>query len=266
MHLFIEHTTEFSYDHAISEAYTEMRLRPLDTGGQRCLAFSLSTDPRGDILQYSDIRGNDVRYFDVLLPHDRLVVSAVSEVMTPEALVAERPGLTPLEQFDYLTETPYTLPTTPIAELAAGSARADGPRAQALALMEATHRALKYTPGITNVKTTAAEAMALGQGVCQDFTHLMLAACRSCGLPARYVSGYLHSPGGTGAQATHAWVDVFAEGQGWISLDPTHNCLQAAGHVRVAVGRDYAEIMPTHGIYMGKSKETLAVRVNVRAV
>jgi transglutaminase-like putative cysteine protease len=117
------------------------------------------------------------------------------------------------------------------------------------------------------VETTAARALELGCGVCQDFTHVMLAACRARGRPARYVSGYLHSPAGQdAAQATHAWVDVFVEGRGWISLDPTHGVPQSEHHVRVAVGRDYADVTPTRGLYTGSAAEALGVSVRVDAL
>jgi transglutaminase-like putative cysteine protease len=100
--------------------------------------------------------------------------------------------------------------------------------------------------------------------VCQDFTHIMLAAFRSQGLPARYVSGYLYNNGHTAA--SHAWVDVHVPGQGWLSLDPTHNRPQTGQYVRVALGRDYADVPPTRGVFKGPGKETLEVKVTVTAV
>ncbi len=133
--------------------------------------------------------------------------------------------------------------------------------------MHAVHGALKYEKGVTNVTTTAAEAFALGRGVCQDYAHLMLAAARCLGLPARYVSGYLFSPTAENEdQATHAWVDVFVPGRGWVALDPTHDIEQTPRHVRVAVGRDYADVPPTRGIYTGNARETLTVKVQVYPV
>jgi transglutaminase-like putative cysteine protease len=113
------------------------------------------------------------------------------------------------------------------------------------------------------VKTTAHQALSLGRGVCQDFSHIMLAACRTQMLPARYVSGYLYNNGHTAA--SHAWVDVLIPGHGWISLDPTHNREQTAQYVRVAVGRDYVDIPPTRGIFKGNAKEKMDVKVSVTA-
>src|SRR2546423_7344848 len=100
MRLSIEHTTTFTYDKAISEAYTEMRLRPMDIGGQRCLAFALNTEPRGEVFQYQDRFGNDVRYFDLLSPHQKLRVTATSQVLTPDAFENDHRELSPLDEYD----------------------------------------------------------------------------------------------------------------------------------------------------------------------
>jgi transglutaminase-like putative cysteine protease len=265
MRLLIEHTTTFFYDTPISEAYTEMRLRPLDGNGQRCLAFRLSVEPRSEVTQYTDMHGNDVRYFDVLQPHQKLVVAAHSEVFTPEKFSDEQRAFTLIEAYDYLRPTAYTPVTEAICRLAKPLEVPGDPQATALALLHGVHTAIKYTRGVTNVKTTADDALALGQGVCQDYTHVMLAAARCLGLPARYVSGYLYNPKTpTDEQATHAWLDIYIPEWGWLALDPTHDTPQTPRHVRVAVGRDYADVSPTHGIYTGNAKEQMGVVVRVR--
>jgi transglutaminase-like putative cysteine protease len=107
------------------------------------------------------------------------------------------------------------------------------------------------------------QALARGRGVCQDFAHLMIAACRALGLPARYVSGYVLAPRRGAAEASHAWCDVFVAGRGWRSLDPTHAAEQSDHYVRVAVGRDYADVPPTRGIFKGAGQETMTVEVRV---
>jgi transglutaminase-like putative cysteine protease len=264
MRLLIQHITTFTYTHPISEAYTEMRLKPNDVGGQHCLTFTLTTEPRGEVKAYLDHYGNDVRHFDVLKPHSQLVVSAQSDVLTPETFVDDQPGLSFLDEYDYCQPTVYAPQTDLIHQFGATHRTPDGPRATAFALMEAVHSAIKYERGLTDVKTTAVEALKLGRGVCQDFAHLMLAACRSQNLPARYVSGYLYAPQ-SDQTASHAWVDVFVPGSGWISLDPTHNRQQTDYYVRVAVGRDYADVPPTRGVYTGTASEALGVKVTVTA-
>lgn len=262
MKLRIEHTTTFTYDQLISEAYTEMRLRPLDGNGQHTLAFNLRTEPLDEALMYKDRFGNDVRHFDVIQPHQRLIVSAHSEVMTPLRFVSEGEALSPLDQFDFLMPTPFATFTAQISEIAAALSVRGNPYETALSIMRGVYGLLKYTKGATNVNTNAAEALALGKGVCQDFSHLMLAACRSQLLPARYVSGYLYNNGYS--TATHAWVDVFISQFGWVSFDPTHNREQTEHYVRVAVGRDYADVSPTRGVFVGNAKEEMDVMVAVK--
>jgi transglutaminase-like putative cysteine protease len=262
----ITHTTTFRYDEPVSEAYMEMWLTPLDAGGQRCESFRLTTDPPGEVRSYVDRFGNRIRHFDTLNPHDRLLVSARSEVSTPEAFVDVNRELSLLDSFDYLQPTPYAPDSEAVRTFARGLAVRGDAMATARAAVRAAHEALAYTPGSTNVKTTADEALEAGRGVCQDFTHLTIAACRVLGLPARYVSGYVFAPRRGTAAASHAWTDVFVEGHGWLSLDPTHGSEQTDHYVRLATGRDYSDVPPTRGVYKGAGKEEMAVEVSVERI
>jgi len=263
MRLRITHTTTFRYDAPVSEAYMEMRLQPLNAGGQRRESFRMTTDPAGEVFGYVDRFGNEVRHFDTIAPHDLLVVSTRSEVLTPDALADSERELSPLDAYDYSQPTAYAPSTPEISDFARSCASNDDAMATTLAVMKAVHRALAYAPGVTNVRTTAPEALAQGRGVCQDFAHLMIASCRSLGLPARYVSGYVLAPQRGTATASHAWIDVFVAGQGWTSLDPTHDSPQTDHYVRVAVGRDYADVPPTRGIFKGSGEEAMTVDVRV---
>jgi transglutaminase-like putative cysteine protease len=266
--LLVEHASEFAYDGPIAEAYTELRLRPREGGGQHCTAFRLRTEPPGvRVREYRDHFGNAVHHFDVLESHDRLVVTAVSEVMTPESFANRRYAPTPLELHDYLHPTSYA----PFAEGVrdfAGRHPGDGDTAaRARELMAGVRGELVYERGATDVQTRADEVLTLGRGVCQDFAHVLLAACRSVGIPARYVSGYLYDPKLEGDNAaSHAWVDVWDEAKGWVALDPTHDREQTSAYVRVAVGRDYGDVPPTRGVYKGPASETLSVRVRLQAL
>jgi len=266
MRLKIEHTTTFEYNEPISEAYTEVRLKPQDESGQHCLSFNLSINPRCEVFQHTDYRGNDVRFFDILPSHDKLSVRAVSQVITSAAFQNGYHDLDPMERFDYLQPTPYTtLDDATITQFSTSRKNSDDQYQTTVAIMNAVNAAIAYKKGTTEVSTTAAEALVIGSGVCQDYTHVMLALCRSAGLPARYVSGYLYSPTAhESSHATHAWVDVYITGRGWVSLDPTHNIPQIEHHVRVAVGRDYDDVTPTRGLYTGNAKEKLDVKVRVR--
>jgi transglutaminase-like putative cysteine protease len=268
MILRVEHTTEFEYDEPIAEAYTELRLRPLEGGGQHCSSFRLVTEPLGvRVREYRDHLGNDVHYFDVLESHERLAVTAVSEVMTPEWFTGDRRQPTPLELHDFLSPTGYTPFTGAVTTLAKDYLAGGSGFERASGLMSAVRDTLVYEPGATDVQTRADEVLALGRGVCQDFAHVMLAACRCVDIAARYVSGYLYDPTLEGDNAaSHAWVDIWDEERGWIALDPTHDRGQAESYVRVAVGRDYADVPPTRGVYKGAANETLVVRVGLQSI
>ncbi len=260
MRLRVEHTTTFTYDSPVVESYAELRLRPLDQDGQRCLSFALETEPRGvRVHLFADHLGNTVGHFDILEPHDRLTVTATSEVLT--APFEERRPPAPLERHDYLRPTPYANLEEPFA----GAGAPGGDRAREL--MSAVADALVYEQGVTSVQTPAPEVLAIGRGVCQDFAHVLIAACRLEGIPARYVSGYLHDDALAAEHgATHAWVDAWDDERGWISLDPTHRREQDDSYVRVAVGRDYADVSPTRGVFKGLATETLSVVVGVHAL
>ena len=264
MWLTVEHVTRFSYDAPIAEAYTELRLKPAHRDGQRCSSFTLETEPRGTTIdEYVDRFGSTVHHFDVLEVHERLVVTARSEVWTSEGFTDPTPPL-PLDRWDFLAPSRYVPEDAEIDELGALETSAPDPEVAARELMRVVRSALVYERGSTDVYTTAAEALVHGRGVCQDFAHVMIGACRARGIPARYVSGYLHDPDSGGAGESHAWVDVHLGEDGWLSLDPTHDTEQTDRYVRVGVGRDYGDVPPSRGVYRGSADETLEVAVTIR--
>jgi transglutaminase-like putative cysteine protease len=163
-----------------------------------------------------------------------------------------------LEEHDYLQPTSYAPFTNRIRGLGGSDVRE---------LVRAVREALVYEPGATHVHTSGDEALELGRGVCQDFAHVLLAACRSKGIVARYVSGYLYDPAEEGEQvASHAWVDIWNAERGWESFDPTHDREQSDAYVRVAVGRDYADVPPTRGVFRGSATETLETSVRLEQI
>ena len=267
MWLTVEHVTRFAYDASINEAYSEIRLKPAHRDGQRCSSFALGTEPRGvSISEYRDRFGNVVHHFDVLESHQNLVVTARSEVWTPEVFVDDEAAPSLLDRWDLLRESRYVPLEGSVAELAATIDSTEPSLETAHTLMTAVRGRMKYETGSTHVRTLADEALSAGHGVCQDFAHVLIGVCRLHGIPARYVSGYLYDPraSGNGNSASHAWVDVWEPGRGWVSLDPTHDREQTDRYVRVGVGRDYADVPPTRGVYKGKAKEELEVAVRIR--
>jgi transglutaminase-like putative cysteine protease len=266
MWLILEHVTRFAYDAPISEAYTEIRLKPAHDEGQRCSSFALTTEPRNlQVDEYRDRFGNTVHHFDVLEPHDRVAVTVRSEVFTSAASTGSH-ALSEVDRWDFLRRTHYVPLDGAIGELAASSASDAPPTLDAAKhLMHVVRESMTYERGSTNVHTRADEALVEGRGVCQDFAHVLLGVCRTRGIPARYVSGYLFDPEHDEEHgASHAWVDVYDDERGWTSLDPTHDTEQTERYVRLAVGRDYADVPPTRGVYKGHATEALEVSVRIR--
>jgi transglutaminase-like putative cysteine protease len=252
----------------VRESVGELRLCPRDEAGQHCLSFRLTTEPQTAINLLADRFGNAVHAYSVLPAHSRLVVNATSLVETSQSPLIAAPPLTLLQQHDFLSASPYVPGDAELAAFARAQASVEGGAEQtALALCAAIYEQFDYQPGSTDISTTAAAVLAGRRGVCQDFAHLLIALCRSLGLPARYVSGYLYDaklrPGAI--VASHAWAEVFLEERGWLGLDPTHNRATGPDYVRVAVGRDYADATPARGVFQGGAHETLEVRVRIRA-
>jgi transglutaminase-like putative cysteine protease len=128
-------------------------------------------------------------------------------------------------------------------------------------------REFTYDRAVTDVYSAVDEVLELRAGVCQDFAHLLIAAARAMGVPARYVSGYIHVAGGEGAaSASHAWAEAWVPGRGWVGFDATHPVRTSEHHVRLAVGRDYSDAAPTRGIYVGSATGTMEVSVKTRAI
>jgi transglutaminase-like putative cysteine protease len=269
MRLHIEHQTIFSYSQPVREAIGEARLRPRDDAGQHCLSFRITNDPTTPAYLMADRFGNAVHCYSVLPAHTRHVIAATSVVETSSAPLIAAPPLTLLERHDFLSISPFAPNTSELAAFAHAHAPSGAAAEEtALALNTAIYTSCEYEPGSTDISTTADAVLAGRRGVCQDFAHLLIALCRCWGLPARYVSGYLHDAAQRpdAIVASHAWAEVFLEGRGWLGLDPTHNRATGPAYVRVAIGRDYADATPVRGVYKGGAHETLEVQVRVRAI
>jgi len=277
MLLHLIHRTTFVYGGDARDSFNEVRLRPCDDENQACRQFSLRVSPESAVRDYTDFHGNTVHFFDVPEGHARLVIEAESEVETvPDASrAAPAPvGFDALAasperemQAEFLADSRY-VPLAPeiwreVQDVLSGG-RGDV-WGDAVRLGRHIHSTFKYRPKTTGVTTAATDALKLRAGVCQDFAHVMLGMCRCAGLPARYVSGYFLNvdrlPGEV--EASHAWVEVFVPGQGWLGFDPTHNRSSDERYIKVGVGRDYADISPVSGTYRGAPTLSLDVDVKV---
>jgi transglutaminase-like putative cysteine protease len=262
----IVHSTRYRYSGPIAETVMEVRLRPMDGNGQGCLEFDLDVSSGIKPRSYRDGYGNDVHYFNIVRPHTRLIITSRSVVETGREL--DKPGESLVQDFLRFRSPVKDVPG--IRELAGRHAIADPGSRQAVeeALDELTltiSREFTYDRAVTNVYSAVDEVLVLKAGVCQDFAHLFIAAARAMGVPARYVSGYIHTPGGGGAtSASHAWAEGWVPGVGWVGYDATHPVRTSEGHVRLAVGRDYSDAAPTRGIYVGSATGTMEVGVRTR--
>jgi len=263
----IAHETRFEYTAPISETVMEMRLRPLDGAGQRCLEFHLEVEPRVRLGSYRDGYGNQVHYFNLLRDHRRLRISSHSVVETGGGARPRRDDLV----VDFLR---YRSPVVDVPGVRKLAARHRPPAGAGPAAVEAALDALTlaisrdfvYDPAVTNVYSAVDEVLELRAGVCQDFAHLFIATARALGVPARYVSGYIYVAGESGITegASHAWAEAWVRGRGWLGYDATHPIRAGANHVRVAIGRDYRDAAPTRGVYVGAATGTMDVSVRTR--
>jgi transglutaminase-like putative cysteine protease len=269
MKLEIVHGTRYRYSGRIAETVMEVRLRPMDGNGQRCLEFELDISSGLEPHAYRDGYGNNVHYFNLVRPHTKLSVISRSVVETGVDL-DEDPGEELVHDFLRYRSPVKDVPG--IHELASRHPIADptSPAAVEEALDQLTlaiSRDFAYDRAVTNVYSAVDEVLELKAGVCQDFAHLFIAVARAMGVPARYVSGYIHAPRGSGiATASHAWAEAWVPTRGWVGYDATHPIRTSDHHVRLAVGRDYSDAAPTRGIYVGSATGTMEVTVRTRIV
>jgi transglutaminase-like putative cysteine protease len=266
MRIRISHATTYRYDTPPTGVIQLLRLTPRNHDGQYVVAWRVDLSEDCLLHQHEDAFGNISHSFTAEGPFRELSVAVEGEVDTHDTQsvvsgAVERfpPGL-------FLRETALTQPDAAIIDFA-DSARAgagDEPLPLLHGLMNALNREMKFDIDPTHSATTAAEAFALRRGVCQDLTHIFIAAARQLGIPARYVGGHFYRVDGVTAQdAGHAWVEAYVENLGWVGFDPTNGIGTTEAHVRVAIGLDYLGAAPVRGTRYGGSGETLKVAVHV---
>ena len=277
----IRHLTKFSYKSQVSESIMETRMHPRSDQNQRCLMFQLSVTPRCRVFSYRDHLSNNVHHFDIPGMHGQLVIVAESlvEVQPHVAIPASLPAsswddldrlVAEGDFWEMLLPSEFAATTPALSELAAklDVRRRDDPLSVLYTLNEQLYNHFDYKPKSTRADSPIDHALTTGAGVCQDFAHIMITLLRNeLRIPCRYVSGYLYHGGGahdrSEASATHAWVEAYLPELGWVGFDPT-NCLIAGDrHIRTAIGRDYADVPPTHGVFRGRTKSELSVAVRV---
>jgi len=296
----VVHETRYDYASPVAVAHHLAHLQPLQDEHQQLLDFSLAISPTPSHQRASvDEGGNQQCHFSLYQPHQRLTVRATSRVRVAERFAGLQPQQSPgwdalAASLRYRARAPlqpavtYAMPSpfvprlAELREYALPSFPPGRPLAEAvLDLMRRIHADFKYESRSTEIDTPVARVLVQRRGVCQDFAHLMIGCLRMLGLPARYVSGYLltRAPGSgealVGADASHAWVQVWCPGTPgvpgpgpgaqWLALDPTNNLVPGAGHVRLALGRDFGDVTPLRGVIRGGGRHVLTVGVTTRA-
>ena len=280
MYYTVYHVTRFRYNTAISESIMKVHIQPRSEGSQRCLDFRLSTSPRAQIMNYRDELGNRVHHFDVPNRHTHLTITAdaIVEMITlpelPEALPAtaweELDAMTANDEYwDMLKPSHFAHPSELLSALMRDLdvQRRDDPLSVLRTLNTAIYQHFEYAKHNTRADSPIDEALSIRRGVCPGFrAHYDCAGARATD-PCRYVSGYLFQqsddPVRTEDGATHAWVEVLLPDLNWIGFDPTNNILAGERHIRIAVGRDYADVPPTNGVFRGTTESELSVTVKV---
>ncbi|MCV7215514.1 transglutaminase family protein [Mycobacterium crocinum] len=270
----VVHATGYAYKSPVTASYNEARLTPRSDSRQNVILNRVETIPATRSYRYVDYWGTAVTAFDLHAPHTELEVTASSVVETdkPEA-PSEQVSWEELEseavrdRFDeVLSPTHYTPASRRIQRVGKRIAKEHDPQEAVIAAAQWAHSELTYVPGTTGVHSSGLDALREGKGVCQDYAHLTLILLRGMGIPARYVSGYLHPKrnaviGDTIDGQSHAWIQAWTGG--WSNYDPTNDSPINEQYISVGVGRDYADVTPLKGIYSGEGSTDLDVVVEV---
>jgi transglutaminase-like putative cysteine protease len=278
MNLRVFHRTQYFYRVPVRDSVNQIRLRPATDDKKRLPYFLLRVSPPRRLRHFRDEFWNYVQIVELPEPHTELLIEATSHIHTTSQYdegLPEGVALSELEnlgeQLDlvrpFLTSSRYVTLSQAAWKLALDAKEGcDDVFQIAERIMAYVYEHWTYDGRTTDVATHADEVFTLRSGVCQDFAHVMLAMCRSLNIPSRYVSGYLYNgPTGAlrGAQASHAWVEVWLPGKGWFGLDPTNNTVADERHIKIATGRDYEDAAPIRGTYDGPPGATADLRVHV---
>ena len=273
----IQHITRYSYPEPVRDSANQIKLFPVKDEFQEVQnqKIQITSDPFLEV--FKDYYDNEVGSFMNIAPHSELTIDSTISVITKKRIFPTDEFETPL-QWKQLDEIRDMLPFLDFLKqenfkyLADVKAIADAGFYKTVSVYTAVQQLnkyvydnFKYIKGITSVETTVDEIWQIKAGVCQDFAHILLVMLRLLSIPARYVSGYVcpHDNNLRGEGATHAWVEAYIPFYGWLGIDPTNNCVVDDLHVRLAIGRNFADCSPVKGTYKGTSNQTLEVGVSV---
>lgn len=267
MRLRIEHETTYRYERPVRSLIQVLRLTPRDHEGQHVRDWRIEPSADGRLKQQEDVLGNIVHVLSCEAAVEELLIRVTGEVETSDTHGIVRGAVERVPDLFFLRDTDLTRPDAAIRAFARDVAGdVEGDELAALhRLLAGLTRDMSFDTGPTHAATTATEAFALRRGVCQDLTHVFIAAARSLGIPARYVSGYFCRADGAVQEAGHAWAEAKTPGLGWIAFDPANGICATDAYVRAAVGLDYLGAAPIRGSRMGGGSEVLSVKLRVES-
>ncbi len=277
MRLAVLHRTVFHYTTPVRESINTLRLEPRTFPYQKTLSAFVRVLPATRLRRFTDLFQNITHQFELTEAHSKLEIESRIRVCNLPLNLSDESLTSGQETYSepsvkeriwpFLTESPRVTLSPEVWRQAVDLTHMhDSVYAKANAIMAWIHSEFHYSPGVTSVRAKLEESFALRQGVCQDFTHVMLGMCRPLGVAARYASGYLYNgplDKLVGAQSSHAWCEVYLPFAGWIGFDPTNNTLADERYVKVAVGRDYEDVSPVEGTYLGNSHCRLEIKVEI---
>lgn len=264
MLLTVDHVTRYRYEAPVRGVVQSHRLTPSRFDGQKVLDWEVTVSGGVAGGSFRDGAGDWVQGWTVAGPVSEIEVRVRGRVETTDLAGVLRGHRETAPPDAYLRDTPATSADGALLALSGVLTAAETPLAGCHALSAAISDAIAYRPGTTHAHTTAAEALAQGEGVCQDHAHALIAAARAAGVPARYVSGYLQAGVGSADEAAHAWAELHVPGFGWIGFDPANRCCPDARYIRLGSGLDAAYAAPIRGTSRGGGAESLAVTVAVQ--
>ncbi len=274
----IKHITRYTYASSVIDCTNQVMLYPIIDSNLEVKKHEIKVSYDPEIEVFVDYFGNHVGVFSVIKPHNQLLIESTAEVVTKPVILPDDTAdvLLQWEQLlamknemtfmDFFKQEAFTSSHDVKNILDDATGYGQSPFTIAKSLSEFVYKNFEYKKGITNVETKTEEVWNLKAGVCQDFAHVLLVFLRMFDIPSRYVSGYIcpKDKEMRGEGATHAWVEAYLPGYGWLGLDPTNNCIASDQHVRLAVGRNFSDCTPVKGTYKGSGEHTLEVSVDIK--
>ncbi|WP_338286168.1 transglutaminase family protein [Luteolibacter sp. LG18] len=280
MKLAVVHRTVFYYGSPVIDSVNTLHLEPRTFPFQQTLGALVKVLPATRVRRFTDLFQNITHHFELPQPHAKLEIESRIKVRNLPLEISSDAKVSTLDDckdcsireriWPFLQESHLISKTPDVWRQAVDLTRGHvSVYEQALAILHWIHATFSYESGSTHVHTHMEEAFELRRGVCQDYTHVMIGLCRAVGIGARYASGYLYNGPRdrlVGAQASHAWCEVYLPGAGWIGFDPTNGTLADARYVKIAVGRDYDDVAPVKGSYHGHGHCHMEVTVEVSRI